>query len=428
MKPNPAQCSRWIPAVAALLLVVSAPASRAVQPLAQDYSAIWHNPDPERYVEGCGLIKLPDGTFVAVVPVVPRLKWSEERRATQSRVHLVRSTDQGRTWQPASELPYYSAIPFLHEGKLYLFANLGGTLYRNNDLLLLRSDDGGRTWSEPVTLFTGHFWNCHTGIVVKDHTLYAATDNLGLGSSYGSVADLKRDARRGSCVVAGDLRRNLMDPASWRLSNTVPHTPIPKELVNPRFASLSNGDLYLEPNVIEVAGKLRVLATVKPSRQTTANLGVVLDLEDKDGKLALSFSQYVPLPGGQLKYCVIWDEQTRMFWATANLVADSQSVFDWWEKGNQRGNYWGSGGNDRRTLILQYSLDGLNWFQAGCIAQAPKISQSFMYARPVIDGDDLVVISRSSVNAPNQHDADYATFHRVKNFRSLALNLVPQPE
>jgi hypothetical protein len=78
--------------------------------------------------------------------------------------------------------------------------------------------------------------------------------------------------------------------------------------------------------------------------------------------------------------------------------------------------------------MLLYGVDGLNWFQAGCIAQAKKMSQSFMYATPVIDGNDLAIISRTSINAPNQHDADYATFHRVRNFRTLALNLYPDPE
>ena len=34
----------------------------------------------------------------------------------------------------------------------------------------------------------------------------------------------------------------------------------------------------------------------------------------------------------------------------------------------------------------------------------------------------------SSVNAPNQHDADCATFHRVRDFRRLALDLIPKPE
>ena len=78
--------------------------------------------------------------------------------------------------------------------------------------------------------------------------------------------------------------------------------------------------------------------------------------------------------------------------------------------------------------MLLYGLDGLNWFQAGCVAQAPKISQSFMYAAPVIDGDDLAIVCRSSIAAPHQHDADYATFHRVRDFRRLALNLFPQGE
>ncbi len=76
--------------------------------------------------------------------------------------------------------------------------------------------------------------------------------------------------------------------------------------------------------------------------------------------------------------------------------------------------------------MLMYGVDGLNWFQAGCVAQAARISQSFMYPRPVIDGADLAILSRTSVNAPNQHDADYATFRRVHDFRRLALNLVPE--
>ncbi len=33
---------------------------------------VFHNPDPENYVEGPGLVRLDDGSLVAVVPVVPR--------------------------------------------------------------------------------------------------------------------------------------------------------------------------------------------------------------------------------------------------------------------------------------------------------------------------------------------------------------------
>lgn len=387
------------------------------KPLAQDYRIVFHNPDPERYVEGPGLVRLDDGSLVAVVPVVPREEWSKERRATQSVTHILRSSDGGQTWMPASQLPYYSAAPFLHDGTLYLLTNKGGTKVRNDDLLLLKSTDAGKTWSEPVTLFQGHFWNCHTGMVKKADRLYWATDDLALGN------------KRGPRIIAGDLTGDPMNPKAWRLSEPVPFPGVPEAMTNPQFDKLSSQ--YLEPNVIEVRGRLRVLMTVKPKRQSTAGLAAVLDFEDRGGPIELRFTQFHPMPGGQLKFCIIWDEQSKMFWATANSVVDGQGAFDWFREGEKRGNVRyasGLGGNDRRFLMLQYSVDGLNWFQAGCVAQAGKISQSFMYARPVIDGDDLAIIARSSIHAPNQHDADHATFHRVKNFRSLALKLTPEPE
>ncbi len=399
-----------------LAFAAFAPAQSSA-PLAQPYSVVFHNPDRERYIEGCGLIRLDDGSLVAVVPIVPRMEWSEARRATQSRTHIVRSNDGGKTWRPVAELPYYSAVPWLHQGRLHLFANKGGTKFRNDDLLLLRSDDGGTTWSAPVTLFEGHFWNCHTGIVIRDDRIYAATDDLSLGS------------KRGPLIFVGDLSADVMSPRAWRRSTAVPFPGIPAAVMPPQFKDLPSQ--YLEPNVIEVQGKLRVLATVKPERQTAAGLSAVFDVADDGLKLELKFAQYNSMPGGQLKFCVIRDEVSKMLWATANLVADSQGQFDWWREGVKRGNFWGhggAGGNDRRFLMLLYSIDGLNWFQAGCVAQAGKISQSFMYARPVIDGNDLAIISRTSVNAPNQHDSDYATFHRVRDFRRLALNLFPDPE
>lgn len=384
-------------------------------PLAQNYSVVFHNPDREYYVEGCGLVRLDDGELVAVVPVVPRVEWSAARRAEHSLTHILRSADGGKTWQHLAQLPYYSAVPWSRGQTLYLFANKGGTRYRNDDLLLLRSEDAGKTWSAPVTLFKGHFWNCHTGMVVRNNRLYWAFDDLSFGNKRGPVA------------IAGDLSKDPMDPGAWRLSNPVPFPGVPEALTNAKFADLPSQ--YLEPNVIAVRGQLRVLATVKPKRQSTAGLAAIFDLTDGGGKLDLKFAQYHPMPGGQLKFCVIWDDVSRMFWATANVVVDDQGAFDWWAKGSRRGDFSGSngiGGNDRRFLMLLYSLDGLNWFQAGCVARAPKISQSFMYARPVIDGNDLAIISRSSVNAPNQHDADCATFHRVLNFRSLALDLYPE--
>lgn len=389
-------------------------AASPATPLAQHYTVIHHNPDRESYVEGPGLVRLDDGGLLAVVPVVPRSEWSQARRVEHSRTHIVRSLDAGQTWRAVAQLPYYSGVPWVHRGILYLFAMKGGTEFRNDDLLLLRSRDGGNSWSDPVTLFKGHFWNCHTGMVVRDRRLYWAVDDLSFGMLY-----------RGPRIVAGDLSHDPMDPRSWRLSNPVPFPGLPESLTSAKFADRTSQ--YLEPNVIDVHGQLRVLMTVKAKRQSTTGLAAVLDVNDDGRELRLKFTQFHPVPGGQLKFCVIWDEVSRLFWATTNLAADGQGAFDWRPAGGLGGD-GRVGGNDRPFLMLFYSLDGLNWFQAGCVAQAGKISQSFMYAKPVIDGDDLAIISRSSLKAPNHHDADFATFHRVRDFRRLALTLVPEPE
>lgn len=386
--------------------------------LAQEFSVVFRNSDPKLYVEGPGLTRLSDGSLFAVVPTVLRSVSSAELRPTHSHVQMLRSEDGGKSWQPASRLPYYSARAWEHAGILYLFAFQPGTKHRNDDLHLLRSRDGGRTWTDAVTLFKGHFWNCHTSMVIRGMKAYWVVDDIGNG--------LREE--RTHRVIAGDLSGDPMDPKAWRMSDAAKLPAIPDVLANPRFGKYSSQ--MLEPNLIDVKGQLRILSTVKIHNQTTAGLCVVHDVNDSGEKFTTKFVQFHPMPGGQLKFCVLWDEQSKLFWATANLVVDGQGRFDWWRAKSKNVEYRGgsTGGNDRRLLMLLYGMDGLNWFQAGCVAQARKVTQSFMYAAPAVDGDDLAIIARSSISAPDQHDADHATFHRVRNFRHLALNLLPESE
>ena len=84
---------------------------------------------------------------------------------------------------------------------------------------------------------------------------------------------------------------------------------------------------------------------------------------------------------------------------------------------------WGDfGPGDRRMLCLSYSIDALNWMTTGCIAITPNAGQGFQYAVPLVDGDELLVVSRTSLNEENQHDANMITLHRVTNFRELVLD------
>jgi hypothetical protein len=280
--------------------------------------------------------------------------------------------------------------------------------------MLLRSDDAGRTWSDPVTLFEGHFWNVQTGMAIH------------AGRLYWSVDDYVATAKRGPRVVAGDLAADLMNPKSWRISNHVPFPGLPEALLNPNLTGSYPSQRMLEPNVLNVGGQLRVLAAVKPPLQATTNLAAVFDVTDDGRNIALSFAQFHPMPGGQVKFCIVWEEVSRMFWATLNLAVDGQDRFKFKDPAEQRGSgtYPGAiGGNDRRFLMLMYGLDGLNWFPAGCIARGGRLAQSFMYPSHIFDGDDLLVVARSSVSGENRHDADTCTFHRVRHFRRLAMNL-----
>jgi len=179
----------------------------------EDYSVVFHNTDPRLYVDGPGLARFDDGTLLAVVPVLPHskaLKNGEAQLIGDSTVYVLSSGNGGTTWEGLSKLPYYSAAPWVHNETLYLFAFEPGSGHRNDDMHLLRSDDGGCTWSSPSVLFKGHYWNVQTGMVVRNNRLYWAVDD---------IAEGLHNEGRTQRVIAGDLSTDPMAPKAWRMSN-----------------------------------------------------------------------------------------------------------------------------------------------------------------------------------------------------------------
>src|SRR5690606_38551574 len=116
-----------------------------------------------------------------------------------------------------------------------------------DDLLLLRSDDGGATWSAPVTLFRGHFWNCHTSMVIRDRKLYWVLDDLNLRP--GRYETPNHADERGPRVIACDLSKDPMNSGAWRISNGVELPEIPKLLIHEKFRDRNSH--FLEPNLID---------------------------------------------------------------------------------------------------------------------------------------------------------------------------------
>lgn len=336
---------------------------------------------------------------------------------------MLLSEDKGLSWTIISDnLPYTDSIPFAYGEKLYLFFMVvpSGELDERNERMdykkglrytginVIVSEDEGRTWSEPIEVIEGikKYSTCQIPMVIKDGYLYWAI----------SEGPFERMA-----VASCKLNRGILNPAAWNISEGE-EMNIPKEL-NPGF--FPGPSMHcLEGNVVQVEGRLRVLARAVIDRQGTANIAAAFDISVEDGRTSLSFTQFVALPGGQCKFHIIYDEVSKLFWMASNVPSNSQNWIDISAE-TASTSYLGGPGNDRRFLMLWYACDALNWFPAGCIARAERLTQSFMYPTIIIDGEDLAVISRTSRDAIDQHDADLATFHRIHDFRRLAMDIWP---
>jgi hypothetical protein len=337
---------------------------------------------------------------------------------------------------------------------VYLFVGLN---IQEGVILAAASDDKGSTWGEPVPVIqwtkTGtreaeaeeecrpEEWEVPTEATTKNRHWYGSNQTA-MVEKNGCLYMAAGDNCQTMAVAVCDLEKGILDPQAWRISDQV-EMPIPCEL-NPGF-NPGPSMRCLEGNVILTADRpgrtpegqsdaphhrkhIRVLARAVIDRYGTSGLAAVFDVEENGEKPQLTFTQLYPIPGGQGKFFIVYDEGSRLYWMASNLPANTQG----WVP-SPPGTPMG---NDRRFLMLSYSCDALNWFPAGCIAYTEHLNEAFMYPVMVVDGDDLAVLVRTSKRysglqaekrAKNGfHDANQLTFHRVQDFRSLAMNIWPQ--
>ena len=236
-----------------------------------------------------------------------------------------------------------------------------------------------------------------------------------------------RDSARTTYVIAGDLSRDLTDPDAWRISNGVedPGVPPSMSVGNEKFAGRKTN--WLEGNVVDVKGKLRVCWRYHIDLFSTVGISAICDFEDDGVKLNYKFTQFYPIPGAQNHFHIIHDSVSGLFWMTSNPIRYSQdSHIDAQLKQNPR--YSGTTGNERRSLALFCSFDSLNWLPAGYVILWPLVRQASNYCGLLIDDNDLLIVARTSRNGRDQHDNDLTTFHRIRNFRDRAAFLLPREE
>ncbi|MBV7335296.1 glycoside hydrolase [Chloroflexi bacterium TSY] len=380
--------------------------------LAQDYQILTQSSDPENNYTGSPcLAQLPSGRLASY-------EWFQPQPYTETipnQLEILVSDDVGASWRKTAALDIIWPSLFVVDQTLYCIGNRR----QSREIIISRSEDEGESWTDPAVLFEGRYHNAPTHILFKNGFVYRAFETCPPGDDAVGRSQWK------SLVIAGDLSQDLLTSAAWRMSNHVGFPGVPDVLSQRRYAASAADkvveDCFIEGNVIDVRGEMRMLLRTIIDGHTTGGMTAVCQLDDDGETMYYRFVQFYPMPGAQCKFHIVYDEVSDLFWTTVTLPTNT------WQPREplRRLGFASPPGNERRILMLMYSLDALNWFQAGCVAMSTSIFEAFSYASQLIVGEELLVISRTSQGGKNQHDTNLVTLHRIKDFRQLALELKP---
>jgi hypothetical protein len=142
-----------------------------------------------------------------------------------------------------------------------------------------------------------------------------------------------------------------------------------------------------------------------------------------DGEIEVSLERspagspllFLSMPGGHNRFHITYDPPSKLYWLVSLQTTDSMRRVELLNPKR-----WNLPDNERHRLALHFSKNCVDWCFAGMIAQVDDDGQSRHYGPGVVEGDDLLVLSRSaSAVAENAHSADMLTFHAVRDFRKL---------
>ncbi len=423
----------------------TAPKTAAPPLLGNDYVTLYESPDAARvYAYSPGLARLDSGRLVATmdqggkgVKDLPGIK--PNGKAGFWRGKIFTSDDHGRTWTHQSDMPLCHARPFVAGDALYVLGHAG-------DLGVMRSKDGGETWDGPFWLTAGERWHQSAcNVWFANGRVYLVmeknTDPTFKGWGVSVLAPV---------LMAAKVSDDLTERKAWTLSNALsyrdavaeggkPHmlgVPFYKTgLTDPMDKKDRRGNApagWLETNVVQFTDpdhiwhdpKGRTFHLWMRAHTGTSNLAAIAKVvEAEDGAMTVSLEKapsgepmlFVPCPGGQMRFHILHDETTKLFWLLSSQSTDSMT-----RPSRLPDNRFNLPNNERHRLVLHFSKNCVDWCFACRVADTGNAGQGRHYASMVFDGDDLHVLSRSGdERAKSSHDGNLITFHTVSRFRDL---------
>jgi len=316
---------------------------------------------------------------------------------------VFRSTDKGKSWKKISEIDgqFWSNL-FVHNVALYIM----GTWKHHGNLIIRRSLDEGISWSKPVDsanglLLEGEYHTAPMPVIIHNGRLWRAIENA-------KSSTTAWGRRYSAMVLSIPVDKDLLNASNWTASNSLPYD---STYLDGKFSGWLEGNAVVTPeaNMVDI---LRV-ATSEKGKDMAAFVNI------SDDGLSASFDTsegFINFIGGSRKFSIRRDKGTGIYWTISNMITDDFKELD--------------AGSVRNTLVIQSSDDLKNWTVHKILLHHPDHKKhGFQYIDWQFDGKDIIFLSRTSYDdefggANNYHDANYLTFHRIKNFRKLVRNSI----
>lgn len=416
-----------------------------IRELAADYTIVYESPDPKAiYAYTPGICVLPGGRLLATMdmsgPGMERIPQPKSEVYNRPWCGIIfTSDDQGRTWTERHQFPFLHARPFVAGSRVYVLGH-------RNDLTIIGSEDGGLTWSAPKALSQDQFWH-----------QTAANVHYARGHVYLAMERVVRPELKGwpvqsiaPVLMRGAADSDLTERDNWTFASelafldAVPEDEldyfgVPFYRVEPgKNTKLAEGRIaarmgWLEANVVQIVdphhywydpdGRAFHL-WMRANTGGTGYAALAKVVENADGTMTTLLERapsgkamaLVPLPGGQMRFHILYDEQDKLYWLLSTQATDSMTRAELLPKDR-----FAIPNNERQRLQLHFSKNCVDWCFAGLVCVGKSALEARHYASMAIDGDDLLVLSRSGdEHAVSAHDVNLITLHRIRDFRSLA--------
>ena len=371
-------------------------------------------PEGKRISVGApSLIALANGKLLAAFdqtgPDVKDLagkKGHDEKRKRWMQGRVMASGDGGATWQLAATFPFRRPSLFRDGGDVYLLGEAAG------GLCLMRSPDGGASWSAPLEL-TGDLdlWLAPT-------TILAAADSWlvpALVPAGGSMGFTVFRAPRGASLM--NRKAWTQGPVSAPLAQLIPATAGAGFAVPLAGASLAWRDPVLvklaDPaHPWHAAGTVQVLGATSSGRQHWV---AMLRLATADLTLSATPAPdggpwvWLPLPGGHEKFDLFYDESGRQYWLVGSLGGAGLPM-----------GAAAAREDGLRRIGLWASENLADWRLAGAVLAGGEGAAGVRCdPAAAVTGNDLVVVCRAGgPQSRNARETQQVLGTRVVNFRT----------